>query len=60
MIQYLLLLLVLTGCSLSFQNISTHGSTDMEDAQEANPDVKPNVSIPVNPKDIYASQERKI
>lgn len=37
-----------TSCTISFQNISTHGAaTDLVDQnQDAKADVKPNVSIP--------------
>lgn len=42
-------LLLLTSCTLSFQNISTHGvATDLVDEDmEANADIKPDISIPL-------------
>lgn len=41
------LLLMLTGCTISFQNISTHGkATDLVDEQQAaTADVKPDISV---------------
>lgn len=43
-----LIILNLSSCTISFQNISTHGTaTDLVDQnQDASPDVKPVVSIP--------------
>ena len=40
--------ILLIGCTLSFQNISTHGTaTDLVDQdQEASPDISPNLVIP--------------
>ena len=41
--------LILTSCSMNFQNISTHGTaTDVVDDQAA-ADVKPNIQIPFKP-----------
>lgn len=43
--------LALTGCTLSFQNIDTHGTaTDLvEETQSATPNVSPSLTLPVNP-----------
>jgi len=42
---------MLSSCTVSFQNISTHGTaTDLVDEdQGATADVSPNVSIPLKP-----------
>lgn len=42
---------MITGCTLSFQNISTHGTaTDLVDEnQAAQADVSPDISLPVVP-----------
>lgn len=39
---------VLMGCTISFQNISTHGTANdlVDQNQDAKADIKPNVSIP--------------
>lgn len=44
----ILSLILLSGCTLSFQNISTHGTaTDLVDEQQtASPNVDANVRIP--------------
>lgn len=44
------LCLLLVGCTLSFQNISTNGkATDLVDEQQtASPDVSPNLVIPAS------------
>ncbi len=44
----ILIATLLASCTISFQNISTHGtSTDLVDEnQAATADVKPNVNIP--------------
>lgn len=38
------------GCTISFQNISTHGYANdlVDENQAATADVKPNVEIPLN------------
>ncbi len=43
-------LFMLCSCTLSFQNIDTHGTaTDLvDDTQSASPNVSPNVSVPVS------------
>ncbi len=43
--------LAMTSCTLSFQNISTHGvATDLVDEnQSATADVKPVITVPLNP-----------
>ena len=48
MIAFLWLVILLSGCTISFQNISTHGmATDLVDQdQGATADVKPNMQIP--------------
>jgi hypothetical protein len=48
MIAFLWLVILLSGCTISFQNISTHGmATDLVDQdQGATADVKPNIQIP--------------
>lgn len=45
----IILLFFLSSCTLSFTNISTHGSaTDLVDEEQtASPDVKPNISLPI-------------
>ncbi len=42
---------LLVGCTISFQNIDTHGTaTDLVDEnQTASPDVKSDLSIPLTP-----------
>lgn len=47
----LISLLILTGCSISFVNISTHGTAnDLVDEQlKANADIKPELAIPALP-----------
>jgi len=44
-------LFILNSCTISFQNVSTHGSaTDLIDEnQKADADVSPNVEIPMKP-----------
>lgn len=43
---HLLMLLLLSSCSMNFQNISTNGTAkDIVDDQ-ADPDIKPNVQLP--------------
>ncbi len=44
-------LMFLTSCTISFQNISTHGTaTDVLDsAQTTSPDVKPVLTVPLTP-----------
>lgn len=46
-----LIIVALSGCSISFQNIDTHGTaTDLvEETQSATPTVSPNISIPPIP-----------
>lgn len=41
---------LLTACTLSFQNIDTHGTaTDLvDDTQSNTPNVSPNISVPVS------------
>ena len=48
LIEISVALLFLTSCTLSFTNISTHGTaTDLVDEEQAaKADVKPNISIP--------------
>lgn len=45
---FLTLALFIQSCTISFQNISTHGTaTDLVDQnQDATADVKPNIQIP--------------
>lgn len=47
-VLFLLLVFILSSCTISFQNISTHGIAEdlVDENQTASPDVKPNVSIP--------------
>lgn len=42
---------IMTACTISFQNISTHGTaTDLVDEnQDASPTVSPVLSVPVKP-----------
>ena len=42
--------LILAGCTLSFQNISTHGTASdlVDETQETSPDVSPNLVIPAS------------
>ncbi len=49
MVSFLWLIILMTGCTISFQNISTHGSaTDLVDQnQDATADIKPNIEIPM-------------
>lgn len=52
--KYLLIflsLVCLISCSISFQNIDTHGpATDLIDEnQTANPNVEPNIDLPLKP-----------
>ena len=44
-------ILCLTACTISFQNISTHGTaTDLVDEnQAASPDIKPVITVPLSP-----------
>jgi hypothetical protein len=44
------MLLLLAGCSISFQNISTHGTaTDLVDQDlDATADVKPVITVPLS------------
>lgn len=44
-------LLYMTSCTISFQNISTHGTaTDLVDEnQTPHNDIKPSLVIPINP-----------
>lgn len=48
---FAVVIVVLTGCSISFQNIDTHGTaTDLVDeTQSATPNVSPTLNLPVNP-----------
>lgn len=50
MIVFLWLTILMTGCTISFQNISTHGmATDLVDQdQGATADVKPVVTVPMS------------
>jgi hypothetical protein len=43
--------LLLVGCTISFSNISTHGTaTDLVDEQQAaSPTVSPDISVPIKP-----------
>lgn len=43
--------LIFTSCTISFQNISTHGTaTDLVDEnQAATADIKPVITVPLNP-----------
>lgn len=52
LISLVILPLVLVGCTLSFVNISTHGTaTDVVDEdQDASPNVSPVIKIPLTPK----------
>ena len=45
------LILLLTSCTLCFQNIDTHGTaTDLvDDEQAATPNISPNINIPMAP-----------
>lgn len=50
LIIFIFIIFSLTSCTISFQNISTHGTaTDLVD-QDQSPtnDIKPNLVIPVN------------
>ncbi len=38
--------LLLTGCTISFQNLDTHGVTDDRDTQTASPDVQIQATVP--------------
>lgn len=51
MIVFLWLSILVSGCTISFQNISTHGTaTDLVDEnQSATADVKPVVTVPMSP-----------
>lgn len=42
---------VTTGCTISFQNIDTHGmAADLVDEnQNTNPNISPNIEVPVGP-----------
>jgi hypothetical protein len=42
---------ILTSCTISFQNIDTHGpATDLVDEnQAASPTVSPNINVPITP-----------
>lgn len=44
-------IIVTTGCTISMQNISTHGTaTDLIDEdQTATPDIKTDLSLPIKP-----------
>ncbi len=46
-----LLSLVFTSCTISFQNISTHGTANdlVDEAQTASPDIKPVITVPLSP-----------
>lgn len=48
---FLALALAVQSCTISFQNISTHGTaTDLVDEnQAASPDIKPVITVPLNP-----------
>lgn len=43
--------LALSACTISFQIIDTHGSASdvVDDTQQTDPTVSPNLSIPVSP-----------
>ena len=43
--------LFLCSCTISFQNVSTHGTaTDLiDEAQTNTPDVSPNIALPITP-----------
>jgi competence protein ComGC len=47
-ISVIMFLLLISGCTLSFTNISTHGQASnlVDEQMEASPDVDANVSIP--------------
>lgn len=51
--KYLLLLLplILSGCTLSFQNIDTHGTAYdlVDEAQSTTPTISPNLNLPIKP-----------
>jgi hypothetical protein len=53
MFKYILISLLglLNSCTLSFQNIDTHGTaTDLVDEnQAASPTVSPNINVPISP-----------
>lgn len=44
----LLFLVICTSCTISFQNISTHGVANdlVDENQKTDADIKPNISIP--------------
>lgn len=46
----------LFGCTLCFQNVSTHGTADdlIDEVQTPNNDVRPKIQIPLNLKGAYA------
>ncbi len=48
-IVFAALSMILTACTISFQNISTHGMASdlVDESQEATGDVKPNVQLPM-------------
>ncbi len=48
LLEISIVMMFFTSCTLSFTNISTHGTaTDLVDEEQTtSPDVKPNISIP--------------
>lgn len=46
-----MLMAILSSCTISFQNISTHGTASdvVDQDQRTDPDVAPVVTIPVSP-----------
>lgn len=47
-IMFIFLLIITGSCTLSFQNISTHGTASdvVDEDQKASPDISPNFEIP--------------
>lgn len=50
--KYIFVALLLTGCTLSFQNVDTHGAaTDLIDEnQTSQPNISPDASVSIIPK----------
>jgi hypothetical protein len=46
-----MIILSLTSCTISFQNISTHGTANdlVDQNQDATADVKPVITVPLSP-----------
>lgn len=47
-LMFLIIALILCGCTLSMSNISTHGQASdvLDEQQEASPDISPTLSLP--------------